>query len=127
MLTRHWLCTPAEWEGPCAIKKHVRKPYARKFAAFIAKANIPVEVSAHALRLMGVAWSPRHDAPSEYPWSKTEHAVLVSTTWVCPRLCLQCGWSALPLSGYAYGWYLQVTLLAPIEKKTNTTMMLPAV
>ena len=76
---------------------------------------------------MGVAWSPRHDAPIEYPWSKTEHAVLVSTTWVCPRLCLQCGWSALPLSGYAYGWYLQVTLLAPIEKKTNTTMMLPAV
>jgi len=53
----------SKWKGPCAIKKHVRKPYVRKFAAFIAKANIPVEV----------------------------------------------------------------TLLAPIEKKTNTTMMLPAV
>jgi len=49
LLARHWLCACAEWESPCAIKKHVRKPYARRFAGFIAKANIPLEVGAHVL------------------------------------------------------------------------------
>ena len=34
----------AEWKGPCAIKKHMRKSYTKKFAFFISKANIPVEV-----------------------------------------------------------------------------------
>ncbi len=45
-LKRIELHARAEWESPCAIKKHVRKPYARRFAGFIAKANIPVEVGA---------------------------------------------------------------------------------